>query len=200
MISRISKKITDYFIYAGIVTEAEKGLYDYGFFILISHVFFFSFTIFIGVVLHIIPAAICFYISFSFLRHYSGGIHAVNEMICFICTTFMLIFSIAGIKFFINRRYDILAIILLLIGIIVIGFISPSDSSAKRLNEAEKNRYKRIALFILGIILLTSILAILYGLKIVVYSLSISVSLESILLIVANLSNLFKKSKILFHL
>ena len=69
-----------------VIEEDDKELYTYGFFILLSHLFYLAIAILLGVLLGILTENLLFYIFFMLLRNYAGGFHAKSERVCTLLT------------------------------------------------------------------------------------------------------------------
>ena len=69
---RIARKLA----VSGIIDPDETDLYAYGFFLLLSRGIYLLVTSIFGAVFGILWENVLFYVSFSLLREYAGGIHA----------------------------------------------------------------------------------------------------------------------------
>ena len=92
--------------------------------------------------------SLLFYFFYCVLRIYAGGYHSETRAGCYLC-------SIAGIGiyFIILTRlelYKIPCCLAMIISILVILWLAPMDNPNKRLNEAEKNCFRKKTLSILG--------------------------------------------------
>ena len=87
MISVIADRISEKMLHEGLILEEDRELYRYGFFLLISRGIFFVIAGIAGVLVGNIWDSIFFYILFSFLRGYAGGLHADREAVCLFSTT-----------------------------------------------------------------------------------------------------------------
>ncbi len=100
MISRLSELVVNALCKTSIIEESDKELYLYGFFILLSQVFFFLITSLFGLVLGTLWESIAFYFMFSTLRSYAGGFHASKESVCTFCTTVALFLTAVILSYF----------------------------------------------------------------------------------------------------
>ena len=142
------------------IEEENRGLYQYGFFILLTRVFFFLLSILYGVILSMIWESVLFYLLLSLVRGYAGGIHASREWICTTCTSLTLLVGVLLINWF--SKWDSIAVplVILVVGAAVIGLVCPIDSAEKPLDQSEKKRYQRITWVILGGLLGASIVSL----------------------------------------
>ena len=68
MIGRIASGVVEKLTDSTTISDTEKELYLYGFFILISQILYFIITIIMGILLDIVSLSIVFYISFQFIN------------------------------------------------------------------------------------------------------------------------------------
>ncbi|WP_310602474.1 accessory gene regulator ArgB-like protein [Anaerosporobacter sp.] len=87
---RIEKVLTDYVIRKGMVDEADREIYEYGFTITAEVGLFALFSLFMALYLHMFAEGILFFIIFVPLRSYGGGLHLEKYHLCYIlsCLTF----------------------------------------------------------------------------------------------------------------
>lgn len=86
----IAKGLTDYVIRKGMVDEADRGIYEYGFTITIEVGLFALVSLFMTLCLHMFAEGVLFFIIFAPLRSYAGGLHLEKYLSCFVlsCLTF----------------------------------------------------------------------------------------------------------------
>lgn len=183
MISTLSSSISEKLCSANVISRDEQELYSYGFFLLLSRGIFFAVAAVFGILFGTFWESILFYILFSTLRGYAGGIHASKEAVCMISTTFSLLLASAGI-----RRMELSGCVevsawMLLLGSLAIFLMSPLDSEEKPLNDSERRYYRRITR---GIVLATTMVAfcsMAMRFQMIMYVAAFTLTLESILLI-----------------
>ena len=79
-----------------IILAANKELYTYGFFLILSKVLFFGISVLFGIIQNVLWESIVFYIEFSVLWQYAGGYHASKENVCMVATSGLLfVFALA---------------------------------------------------------------------------------------------------------
>ncbi len=98
MATTLAEHIVGKLIAASVVEEADRELYVYGFFLLISRLFFFLVAAVFGCFLGIPWESVIFYIVFILLRSYAGGVHAKTEKACTGWTTLAMGIAVAAIK------------------------------------------------------------------------------------------------------
>lgn len=182
MIGRITsgvvKKLTD----STTISDTEKELYLYGFFILISQILYFIITIIVGILLDIVSLSIVFYISFQFIRRYAGGIHASSELKCEIISTTSIFISLLCVKSNVMFNIQIPTLILTLCASIVIFILCPLDTPEKPLTKEELRYFRKISLIVLAIMVSIIIISIVIKLTIA-YPICFSIILESVFLV-----------------
>lgn len=183
MISAFAAKITRALRNSQVIGEDENELYRYGFFILFSHIFFFIVTFSFGMLLSITWESILFYIMFTLLRSYAGGIHAKSERVCTILTIFALIISVAEIRLFEMIGSKDVPFIMLVVGCVCVLYFSPIDSKEKPLEENERKQYRIVSSVISVLYFLTAITTHMLSINNLFYVVVASTFLEGMLLI-----------------
>ncbi len=183
MLSKLSSKICIRLIRAKALREDEYELYQYGFFLLLSHIVYILVTLLLGLAFHCILEMVIFYIAFSSIREYAGGFHADTEMRCEIITTL----SFLGVAFLIsaseNTVVQFAALIASALAGIVVFILSPLDTAAKPLDREEKKKYRKISLLILVAIVCTIGISLILKLKFLWMPCCLSLILEAALLV-----------------
>lgn len=189
MISKISGIITEKLLTKGCITESDKELYEYGFFLLLSYSFFFSVTIVFGLFFRKLRESILFYISFSILREYAGGYHAKKEITCFISTTCSLLICVALI-YWIEKYNLVCAFMGLSIGGAgIVSLMGPLDSQEKSLSCKEKKHYRRKTRIIIAWYVALAVTGYIVKMPGIAVSLSIAVIFEACLLSLGEISS-----------
>lgn len=87
---KIAKGLTNYVIRKGMVDEADRNIYEYGFTITIEVGLFALVSLFMTLCLHMFVEGVLFFIIFAPLRSYAGGLHLEKYLSCFVlsCLTF----------------------------------------------------------------------------------------------------------------
>ena len=194
MISTLSEKIVCRLIDTSIINNTEKELYVYGFFMLLSQILYFFHTLMFGILLSIVLQSVVFYVAFQFIRTSAGGIHASSELKCEVATTVSLLLCLGFIKICGLYNIKIIILIITMVAAAFIFILCPLDTSEKPLNKKEKIYFRKkswiILLMILTIIGVSSCLEI----NTLIYPCSMSLILESILLILGKMKEIRKKN------
>lgn len=189
MITRISEMIAQGLVQSGTIADNEMDLYSYGFFLILSRTLFFSVTILFGIILGELYKSIAFYLLFSSLRGYAGGVHAPSEHICLIFTTIGLFFSITVLHLLSYYRNATMAAILILVSSGIIWKYCPVDSLQKPLSALEIRYYRRISRTIILVSILISLGSTIWGCFSPLYVSATAFAFESILLLAGKPQN-----------
>lgn len=187
MISKIAQKIVDALCVASIVNEEDRELYTYGFFVLVSRIFFFVVTIIWGIAFDILRESILFYFVFTIIRSYAGGVHASKEIICLILTSLSIFACIAIIWLQIHFRMMICPIILLVVSSIIVFLLCPLDTGEKQIEDSDRRKYKGISCVLVAAILVASFWSLHLGMMWMLYLCAVALGLESVLLILGKI-------------
>lgn len=183
MISQLAEKAVDVFISCSDINEEDRDLYIYGFFMLFSKVLYFLVSVLFGALFGIVVESIVFYLLFIILREYAGGIHASKEQTCMISTSLAMFASVLAIWIGLKLSLITLYACLFIIGSIVVYVLSPQDTKAKRLTCIERQLYRVQTTKCLFIILFVGGIALIADLKRIFLCCCISITLESVLLL-----------------
>ena len=97
MISKLSQKITEILCRLQLIESEEQNLYFYGMFMVLSQTLFLIVALIFGLLFSSFWESITFYVLFSSLRCYAGGIHASKENACTLYTVVALFLSVVCI-------------------------------------------------------------------------------------------------------
>lgn len=147
----VSEKIVAFLIAQKIVTDQDRGLYEYGFELLLADLFNFSVILLIGSITHQLRPTILYLLIFVGLRSVCGGYHAKTHLQCHICTIgiYLLFLILLNTQTITDRK------LLLLCGDFIAGIpvilFAPIPHANKPLPKPVKkrNRLLSIALFVL---------------------------------------------------
>lgn len=191
MISKISSSISEKLCYANVIPAEDQALYSYGFFLLLSRSLFFVITFIFGFLFKTLWESIVFYVLFSILRGYAGGVHASEESVCMFFTTVLLFLASAFLHMMKMSTCTAIAAGMLLVGGMVVFPLSPLDSEEKPLNPSERRYYRRISRLITATMVLAGSVAIILKFHGVLYVVSACVSFEGVLLLIGQGKNMY---------
>lgn len=191
MIYKLSKKL------ATLYAKKSKKYNDtetceYGFFIILSNVFYFILILFFGFIFNVVIQSLIFYVAFIAIRQIAGGYHASTEIRCEIISFASFLISIGIIKS--SQTYDLqLSLLYITIASIICIFVfSPLDTPEKPLSEKELYNYRKTSRLILLIISALVIISYIFEWKVLFAPLCLSLILESILLIAGKVKKVYQ--------
>lgn len=196
MIGRLSDFLACKILAGENLTNDERELYNYGFFMLTSHSLYFVLACLFGIIFKCLLQAIIFYITFQLIRRFAGGYHADTEARCNFLSTVSIVGSVGIIK--LSKVYDFhLALLCLaLLFAVVITVFAPLDTAEKPLTKKEFCCFRKVTLLLL--LLLLIIITAAYYFKI--YSLTapccISLILEGILAVAGKIKRTYQKKQL----
>ena len=183
MISAIADRISEEMLHEGLILEEDRELYQYGFFLLISRGIFFVIAGIAGALVGNLWDSIFFYILFSLLRGYAGGLHAGREAVCLFSTTASL-FLAAKIIFCLRRgNYVILSCGVLVVCSALVLLIAPLDSDNKPLGESEMRHYRKVTRLLTLLMNLSSFVWLMAGYPQFLFISCVVTGVEAVLLI-----------------
>ena len=184
LISKLSERIAVGLKQSSIIEEDDVELYAYGFYILISKLLFLIIALILGVILNIVFESIVFYVSFSIIRAYAGGVHANKEWKCFLYTSISIVMCALGIKIMNKIEPTTFFVSMLIISSVIIVVLSPLDTKEKPLSTEEKEKYSIISIFITLVYIIVILMLAKLGIKKMCYAIMVAIALESVLLLI----------------
>lgn len=183
----IAEHITQKLIASSVIEEGDRELYSYGFFLLLSSVLYLVVAVIFGSAFGILWESIVFYLLFSILRRYAGGIHAKTEHGCMLSTILALLLSIIGIRKMMQAELSTAAMVFLIVGCAAVFLFSPLDVPEKRLSADDWRHYRRISRRLAAVYALLGVWAVAAGWPIL-YPVAASTTLEGILLLAGTIN------------
>lgn len=195
MLNKLSVLATNQLIRHNSISDEEKEIYSYGIFILLSYLFYTLFTLVCGMVLKCIGGSIIFYFSFQIIRKFAGGYHASTETRCEILSMISIFVSVALIR--LSDIYDYKTVILVIttFSIVCIFILCPLDTPEKTLTEEEFKHFRRISQIVLLVISTVVFISAVLRFDFLIYPTSLSLILESVLLIAGKIKQKCLKEK-----
>lgn len=195
MINNLSAQLTNRLIAKGTISENEQELYCYGFFMLLSQLLYFILAAVFGLILGRFFESVIFYIAFQFIRRYAGGYHAKTETRCEIMSAISIIACIVVIRMSTTYNSNIVIPCLAAVATIFIAVLSPLDTPEKPLSEKEFRYFRKISWIILFALATAIVISYFVGFSVVFVSCSMSLILESILLVAGKIKRSIQKSR-----
>lgn len=141
MFFQMSNKITESLIRIGVVSPNDKEIYRYGFqqgLVLLLNLLS---ALAIAIVMGMVKETIVFLGAFIPLRSFAGGFHLNSQISCYIMSMIvisLILLMIRSVIMTINCYY-----LLSVISHIIIFIVSPVEDTNKRLDQLERQTYRR---------------------------------------------------------
>ncbi len=158
--NKIANFLTDYVINKGVIKEAERDIYEYGFVIALEMGFNLFISFLIACVLHMIVEGILFFIIFIPLRSYAGGLHLDQYWSCLIlsCLTFSIILGITKVI-----KFPVFIGFVIFIGLeLFVYYLYPVENINRQVDAEENKFFRRQLKAFLFIDLLIVIICIIF--------------------------------------
>jgi len=143
IIARMSRKISSFFVARGIVPEKDWEVYVYSFEVLLSTMVSFLVLALYAIVSRTALYTAAFMLGFVPLRLFAGGYHAKNHLRCFLLLMSTYSAFLAFI-FFLPPGFYLAAITsVVLISIVFVFLLAPSEDINKPLSIEEAARFRK---------------------------------------------------------
>lgn len=139
----VAKRITDWLVKGGSITEEDREVYEFGLDNLLSTLTNFIIIMCIGLLLGIIVESVIFYMTYLLLRIYAGGYHADKPLTCFFISIIILIPFLLAIRSQQMWNVQEVSFLVLIVSVIVLVLITPVGNKNKMLDDLEKVVYRR---------------------------------------------------------
>ncbi len=151
MLKKCAKRLSSHFIKRGDISEDEREVYDYCFEIFLSTLLNGAFLVCAGLVLKMLLETLLFVISFVAFRMVGGGFHSATHFSCFLTLAGVYGLMVIMIQFIPANILSIIVIGFLLIGTVIIYFLSPIEHENNPMDQSTKTklseRAKGLSLF-----------------------------------------------------
>lgn len=146
--NKVAVIITDYLYKNKTIDENHKDIYIYGFEIFISNIINFCLIMGLGIIFREVIHSFLFYVVFVVTRSFCGGYHAGSYLKCNVLFTVIYLTTLLFSKLMNPFMSLVYLFIFLAIYIGCIIEYAPIDSENKKLTKDNKQRFKRISIFI----------------------------------------------------
>lgn len=182
----LKEKIVSSMLKNQVIEPNEFDVYCFGVQLLLEMIVSFVIFLIIAAFFNSILETIIFIVSFAFLRQYAGGYHASKFIYCLAISCLIIVGFCVSVN--LCEKNIIFLIIINTLSILIIVFLSPTDSKYKPIPIGEKAKYKKKLFYFL--ICEAFVALILYALSIH-YSVCITYSwyILSALLVVGKIQN-----------
>lgn len=190
MIYDLSKKLAKSFERKGYILAEEVDIIGYGFFSVFSKFLYGFMNLLMGLSLGCVVEAVCFYLSFLYIKKYAGGIHASTEYRCFIASTISIFCSTFCIFLSMNyMAFGYIIVFFSLPAIVVILKFSPIPAKEKPLDDSEIKRYSKISMMRMCVLIIVSSMLYSVDLLNIVFSICVAIILESVLILMGKVEH-----------
>ena len=137
---KVAKLLTDYVIKKSMVDEADREVYEYGFVITLEVGLFLVASLFIALKLDMVLEGIFFFVIFSPLRSYAGGLHLEKFWICFVLSCLTYITTLLVVKNLCSHEF--VSLIVLFALEVFVYVLYPVENRNREINEEENKCFK----------------------------------------------------------
>jgi accessory gene regulator B len=161
MITRASRGVSSFLIKQGIIPDEDRDVYDYSFEILFSTAFNLLAVAIIAILSRAVLYTALFLTGFLPLRLVAGGYHAKNHFRCFLIMVMVHLTFLTSLFLYPVDYMVITVILCVLLSILLVFILAPSEDRNKPLSRADAFRLKkRSHIVAIGCSALTGILLI----------------------------------------
>ena len=196
MIGKLALKTAEKFVKNDNVLYDRIEIYQYGFFVFFSNIFFLIITSVIGMIFDVFLQSIIFFFAFFSIRQFAGGYHASTETRCEVLSTLSILACIVAIK--LSKIYDFQTVLLLItiLSAVCIFVFCPLDTPEKPLSDKEFKYFRKVSWLILFVIVAAIIVSYVFKFQIVTVPGCLSLILESILLALGKIKRVSQKNNV----
>lgn len=157
MINKITSAIVETQIKAGFLQDEDRGIYQYGYTLVLETLLNILVGIVIGLVFKAIDTIMIFWLLYIPLRIFCGGWHAEKSWQCLIASNTILVFVIKAETMMIPEINPWFVVLLEILLALVLMILAPVPTKQKPIAAKEKSRFKRNCIVILVIELSVSL-------------------------------------------
>lgn len=157
MINKITSAIVETQIKAGFLQDEDRGIYQYGYTLVLETLLNILVGIVIGLVFKAIDTIMIFWLLYIPLRIFCGGWHAEKSWQCLIASNTILVFVIKAETMMIPEINAWFVVLLEILLALVLMILAPVPTKQKPIAAKEKSRFKRNCIVILVIELSVSL-------------------------------------------
>lgn len=192
MINNLSRVLAFKLYNHKVINRDDIDLLSYSFFLIFSYVIYAFICLSCGLIFHCVLESIIFYFFFSLLRMFTGGFHASSEIKCFLISSIMIFISTYLITVLSDNRFNSIFYALLSLSFIIILIFAPIDNDTKKIDKTDRKKYRKIAIIILFVYLLT-ILIFTYYRKAISFSIGLTIIFEGLFISLEKIRYQIKK-------
>lgn len=152
MLHSLSENIADFLLSKDCFQKENYDIYVYGTELILSTVLGVLIIFLLSAVMNCLVQGLLFYLTFSILRSYTGGLHCMTYLRCnltFVAVFLMCIFSDIFIKSFQYRTAVLIC--MTSISLIIIFLLAPIEHKNKPIEYKDRKKFKMLSLIVFGI-------------------------------------------------
>lgn len=146
MCGRLSGRLTKWLVKAGVISEEDYEIYEYGIRLAVMMSVNIAIMLIIGIAFKMLIESVLLLLFFGILRRYAGGYHASTPLRCFALSAVMIALGLI-ISNYLDGQWLIDIVIMVVLGIIVLIY-APIPDDNKPLKDGEIKRYGELAVFV----------------------------------------------------
>ena len=150
----VAKAITRWLINTKAISSQMSDVFEYGIFSCLFSSMPVLVVILLSIPLGMVSEGISMIIPFILLRKFAGGFHFTSPLPCTVTSVALRFICLFGIKFTLAFRAYSLMSSLVLFSFAFIFIHSPIDSKSRKLTDAEKKIFRKIAIILSTIMVL----------------------------------------------
>lgn len=145
MIKKIENIVIDNLIHYQLVDQDDIAIYKFGLECFVLKMIHYTTYCLVALVCGCLFEFLIFIVSYIMLRKYAGGIHANTRIGCLVISNFFL----SGVLFIGKWIEKCLSLsIISILGLLIIIAFAPVDNPNRRLSNRERNKFRKLAIFI----------------------------------------------------
>lgn len=162
MIQKIIDRMIEKQVQNRTITFEEINIYKYGYILMFEVVVNVLLALIIGMIFNSLGVVLCFLGMYIPLRSFCGGWHADTLWKCTFISNFILLIEILCIRSVAQYINIFVLLFMFLVSVMIIIYMAPVETSAKKISKEEGIRYKKkIRIIILAQIIIMTLLVML---------------------------------------
>ena len=141
----ISKKLTNYILRKGLISDDLIEIYEYGFQCFLELSISTLCSIIIAIFLNMLPECLFFFLLFIPMRSFGGGVHMKTYFACFIGSCMLLTASLLSVKYLTIPL--LISLGLYIFSAILIILIGPVNHPNREVDNQENHSFKKRTYF-----------------------------------------------------
>ena len=196
MITKLSTKMTAYFVFKNIIQIEEKEIYEYSFELMLATLFNLIVILAIGFGTCNFIGTILFAVTFATIRTVAGGYHASTHFRCMILLIVDFSILIIMLELLPIQIMSIVNIVILALGAMAILIMPTVDNANNELSNKRKNKVKLVSVMYVIIYSAISIVLICFSLDKIALSITYSIFSVALSMLAGLIKNKFVGEKL----